>query len=1045
MGTPDYMAPEQWENTHTVDGRADLYALGCTLFFLLTGKAPFDDAEHSTMVHKMAGHSLHTPPSLKDRRPDVPDDISALYDQLLAKKPSERVPTADELASALSDAIRRNKGARAAVTEAETPPASARQAVSKSVEPDRDVQTSVEVAAAIPSSTPSREAGPAQSATESFPLSVASSSGRSRPNAQPVNPRRRSWILGFVGLIAVVFLGGIILKVKNREGSIADRKGTETKSQNDPKASTPGCYGWPADAPKPAIAPFNASAARQYQEGWAAYLNVPVEYENSIGMKFRLIPPGEFLMGSTSEEIEAALSDFRSNDKHHHETCKSEAPQHKVILTQPIFFGMTEVTQAQYEKVMGVNPSYFAPTGMGKEAVAGLKTADHPVEMVSWNDATEFCVQLCKEEKMKPFYFRDGETILPLDGTGYRLPSEAEWEFACRAGTTTKYWTGDKIEDLERAGWFGGDSDGRTHAVGELKSNPFGLADMHGNVWEWVQDGWDASSYSQFKEKFAINPSLSFVGSRRVFRGGNWRLFASHCRSSARFAHEPSLRDNFSFGFRVSLPVNAVRQALESVASNSPLATNAPETLPATFTNSLGMEFVKVPKGTGWLGGGGGRPGETKVEMTEDFYLGKYEVTQEEWEKVTGLSPSHFWRTGDGKDAVKDISDADLKRFPVERVSWDDAQLFLERLNKQEPSAGWVYRLPKEAEWEYACRGGSPSDKLDSAFDFYFDKPTNQLLLHQANFAPEPGKGLQQTCKVGSYQPNRLGRYDMHGNVWEWCADEEKAADGAVLKVPRGGSWHNDSSICLASNRYPISPSVQGNFVGLRLARVRVSPSQPLASGTDAPIDYAAERKAAEWVLKVGGTLQLESPLSEAISLREGKLPEGPFTVRAVDFVQLKVLKDDDLAPLGGRQRLQSLRISETQIDGEGLVHISHSRTLRGLILGNSQMTDVAMAHIASLTQLRSLDIRNSSGVTDAGLIHLQSLTNLELLGLPPSASERCETIDADHPSSGIVLRGRNDRCKPFPDDRAESETGSAAHESSSANSRTGRKKSRTA
>ncbi|MCA8999881.1 MAG: SUMF1/EgtB/PvdO family nonheme iron enzyme, partial [Planctomycetaceae bacterium] len=187
---------------------------------------------------------------------------------------------------------------------------------------------------------------------------------------------------------------------------------------------------WPNDAPAPAIAPFTADEARAHQEAWAQYLGVPVEYENSIGMKFRLIPPGEFLMGSTPEEIEAALK-VAGEDEAWRERINSEAPQHKVVLTQPVYVGVTEVTQAQYERVMGTNPSHFSTTGDGKEAVANLETGNHPVEMVSWNDAAEFCAKLSVQEKLKPFYFRSGETITPLDGTGYRLPTEAEWESAC--------------------------------------------------------------------------------------------------------------------------------------------------------------------------------------------------------------------------------------------------------------------------------------------------------------------------------------------------------------------------------------------------------------------------------------------------------------------------------------------------------------------------------------------------------------------------------------------------------------------------------------
>jgi formylglycine-generating enzyme required for sulfatase activity len=242
--------------------------------------------------------------------------------------------------------------------------------------------------------------------------------------------------------------------------------------------------------------------------------------------------------------------------------------------------------------------------------------------------------------------------------------------------------------------------------------------------------------------------------------------------------------------------------------------------LPGAFQNSLGMEFVLVPKGKSWLGGGGGKPGTREVEIAHDFYLGKYDVTQEEWQKIMGSNPSCFSRSGVAKDAVKDIADADLKRFPVEMVSWEDVQQFLVKLNDKEKDSGWRYRLPKPVEWEYACRGGPSSDKSESAFDFYLEKPTNQLQARQANF--EYGKSLKQSCKVGSYPPNRLGLHDMHGNVWQWCDDAEKGPDGAPHRVIRGGSYSYVSWHLRASYQNAILLTIRSGDIGFRLARVPI-------------------------------------------------------------------------------------------------------------------------------------------------------------------------------------------------------------------------------
>jgi serine/threonine protein kinase len=249
--------------------------------------------------------------------------------------------------------------------------------------------------------------------------------------------------------------------------------------------------------------------------------------------------------------------------------------------------------------------------------------------------------------------------------------------------------------------------------------------------------------------------------------------------------------------------------------TNAPVTpeTKLAEGSPPQFTNALGMEFVLVPKGKSWLGGGGGTPEDKEVEIKHDFYLGKYEVTQGEWEKLTGLNPSAF-------KAVVGVRPEDQKRFPVETVSWNDAQDFIKLVNEKTKEAGWMYRLPTEAEWEYACRGGPLSNRLLSAFDFYFEKPTNSLLPEQANIMPGPVKVLGRTCKVGNYQPNRLGLYDMHGNVWEWCDDEVKDDKGVSPRVFRGGSWAHDSGYCRAANRDALPPSDRDYRLGLRLARV---------------------------------------------------------------------------------------------------------------------------------------------------------------------------------------------------------------------------------
>ncbi|MCC7419911.1 MAG: formylglycine-generating enzyme family protein [Planctomycetaceae bacterium] len=282
------------------------------------------------------------------------------------------------------------------------------------------------------------------------------------------------------------------------------------------------------ELPPVAVAPFEAEAARQHQEAWSAYLNAPVEYVNPLGMKFVLIPPGEYLRGSPD-------SDSMANPV--------EKPQHRVRISHPFYLATTEVTQKQYREITGQTPSFFRTGGGGEARARGIDLSDRPVDTVSWVKAAQFCEMLQKKHPAD---------VGGVEWSGYRLPSEAEWEYACRAGTETRWSFGDDPATVASSIVAGLESlKAVPPAVGGLPANAFGLHDMHGSVYEWCADAFDGKAYEPFRTEVAINPFVPPAGNTRVARGSSWDIVLTQSRAAGRLSlgqHD----EGQSTGFRVA-------------------------------------------------------------------------------------------------------------------------------------------------------------------------------------------------------------------------------------------------------------------------------------------------------------------------------------------------------------------------------------------------------------------------------------------------------------------------------------------------------------
>lgn len=405
------------------------------------------------------------------------------------------------------------------------------------------------------------------------------------------------------------------------------------------------------------------------------------------------------------------------------------------------------------------------------------KGLNRPVETVSWDDCHEFISKLnTKTEDLK---------------IRFSLPTDVQWEYAAFGGSKSRGFEYPGSNILRRVGWYKENSGGSVHAVGMKKPNELGLYDMSGNLWEWCEEGFDYSDQNLTKSK------LKWY---RFLRGGGYNNNSRRCRPAFSDARPQDSR-SAACGFRLvaSVPEEDKRENAAYAVAGKNYSLKVKE--------GLDIEMI-------WVAGGLLEMGSEDVEVDETvhcveldgYWIGKYEVLQGQYEAIMGTNPSS----------------SKGETLPVDSVSWNDCREFIRKLNHRMKDDGIVFALPTEAQWEYAARNRSK---------FQMFKYSGSNHLDRVGWYNENSGGKPHSA--GQKKSNRLGLYDMSGNVSEWCADGySRYYFGSTRLNPinakrelnscvvRGGSWNSGMYRCHSSWRDHRKFSSGYSDTGLRLAAV---------------------------------------------------------------------------------------------------------------------------------------------------------------------------------------------------------------------------------